>query len=58
MEDCQNQTREVLAAGDTLELSLVELVIMASECSEDATEIADLVDGLIDSGRVEVEAAA
>ena len=49
---------EILAIGDTLDLSLVELIIMASECSEDATEIADLVDALFDSGRVSARVAA
>jgi hypothetical protein len=58
MEDWRTQTLEALETGPTLELSLVELVVMASECSEDGSEISDLVDGLIDSGRVAVRVAA
>jgi hypothetical protein len=42
----------LLEGDDRLELSFVELVVVASECSEDESEIFDLVDGLIDSGRV------
>jgi hypothetical protein len=42
----------LLEGDDRLELSFVELVVVASECSEDESEIFDLVDDLIDSGRV------
>lgn len=51
--ECSSQpTRVLLEGDDRLELSFVELVVVASECSEDESEIFDLVDGLIDSGRV------
>jgi len=56
MDACSTETREMLEGEQSLELSFVELVIAASECSEDETEIADLVDGLIASGRVTLQA--
>jgi hypothetical protein len=58
MEEWRTQTLEALKSTQALELSLVELVVLASECSEDGSEISDLVDGLIDSGRVAVRVAA
>jgi hypothetical protein len=58
MLECSVQTREWLEDGDQQELSLVELVVAACEFSEDETEVADLVDGLIATGRVVVREAA
>ena len=52
--DLQLQTREVLDSASDLEVSIVELVVAASECSDDAYEIGDIVDGLIDSGRCRI----
>ncbi len=37
---------------EVVEASFIELVVAASECSEDENEIFDLVDGLLGSGRV------
>jgi hypothetical protein len=58
MDVWTEQTRELLETEDSLELTLVELVVAATECSEDENEICDLVDGLIETGRVRVLAAA
>jgi hypothetical protein len=46
------RTRDQLETCRELELSFVELVVAASEQSEDEQEVADLVDGLLASGRV------
>jgi hypothetical protein len=58
MDDLSCQTSDLLEHGDSLELSLVELVVAASDHSEDQYEISDLVDGLIETGRVTVREAA
>jgi hypothetical protein len=55
MDACSTRTREVLESEEQLDLSFVELVIAASECSEDESEIFELVDGLMQSGRVRLE---
>jgi hypothetical protein len=55
MDHSSRRTREFLESGEPLELSFVELVIAASECSEDESEIYELVDGLMESGRVSLE---
>jgi hypothetical protein len=55
MDTCSTETREMLESEQPLELSFVELVIAASECSEDESEIFDLVDGLMRSGRVTLD---
>lgn len=56
MDGCAERTRELLLAGqETLELSFVELVVAATECSEDASEIGDLLDGLLVSERIRLE---
>ena len=48
------QTRNLLEGADDLELSFVELIVAASECSEDEGEIFDLVDGLMLSDRIQL----
>jgi hypothetical protein len=50
----QRQTRALLETAIELDLSIVELVVAASECSDDAYEIDDLVDDLVDSGRIRI----
>ena len=50
----QQQNRELLERANGLELSLVELVLAASECSEDEGEVCDLVDGLLETGKVQL----
>jgi len=55
MEVCSTQAQEILESEEQLELSFIELVIAASECSEDESEIFELVDGLMQSGRVRLE---
>ncbi len=45
------------AGAGELELSLVELAVAATCFSEDETERLDLVDGLIESGRIRVSRA-
>lgn len=52
MEFGTEDTRALLDGEAALETSLVELVVAACECSEDAGEIADKVDHLLASGRV------
>ena len=52
MDQGQQETLEWLEQDGELELSMVELVVAASEASEDQQEIADLIDGLIEQGRV------
>ena len=47
---------ETAAAGE-LELSLVELAVAATCFTEDETERLDLVDGVIESGRIRVSRA-
>ena len=49
------RNRVQLEAPTPMSLSLVELVVTASELTEDETELADLIGGLLDSGSVEVE---
>jgi len=48
----QQQNHQLLEQADGLELSLVELVLAASECSEDEGEVSDLVDALVETGKV------
>jgi hypothetical protein len=50
----QLQTRTLLETATELDLSIVELVVAASECSDDAYEVDDLVDDLVDSGRIRI----
>ena len=52
--ELQMQTRELLDSASDLDVSIVELIVAASECSDDAYEIGDLVDGLVDSGRLRI----
>ena len=46
------ETRELLEGEDMLEGSFIELVLAASECSEDMGEIFDRMDDLLDSRRI------
>lgn len=48
----QQESRELLEQADGIELSLVELVLAASECSEDEGEVIDLVDAMVETGKV------
>ncbi len=48
----QRESRELLEQADGIELSLVELVLAASECSEDEGEVIDLVDVMLETGKV------
>jgi hypothetical protein len=50
----QQRNLELLEQADGIELSLVELVLAASECSEDEGELRDLVDGMVETGKVVV----
>jgi hypothetical protein len=52
--ELQLQTRELLDSTSDLDVSIVELIVAASECSDDAYEIGDIVDGLVDSGRLRI----
>ncbi len=54
MDFSRASTRELLEGDDALELSFVELILVAADCSEDESEISDLVDGLLGSGRVQL----
>lgn len=54
MDSCSARTRQLLQSEDPLELSFVELVVAATECSEDESEIFDLIDGLLESDRVQL----
>ncbi|MBW2271758.1 MAG: hypothetical protein JRG96_00700 [Deltaproteobacteria bacterium] len=48
----QQRNRTLLEQADGIELSLVELVLAASECSEDEGEVCDLVDVMLETGKV------
>lgn len=48
----QQRNREFLEQADGMELSLVELILTASECSEDESEVGDLVDAMVETGKV------
>jgi len=50
----QMKTRTLLETAIELDISIVDLVVAASECSDDAYEIDDLVDDLVDSGRIRI----
>ncbi|MCZ6462712.1 MAG: hypothetical protein O7A09_00105 [Proteobacteria bacterium] len=55
MDSWKNRHRELLESAAVIEASLVELVLAASECSEDESEIADHLDELLASGRVQLQ---
>ncbi len=48
------ETRAILEGDEKLELSFIELVIAASECSEDESEIYDLIDGALTGDRIDL----
>ena len=52
MQSHVTRTIEHLESSAEIELSFVELVVFASELSEDEQEVGDLVDGLLASGRI------
>jgi hypothetical protein len=52
MDVCGEETRTLIEGDAPLEGSLIDLIVAASECSEDEAEIFDLIDGLLESGRV------
>ena len=55
MDLIAERTLEALAGddgGESLELSVVELVVAACEFSDDQGEISDLIDGLVETERV------
>ena len=55
MEDTDSwgaRTQAALEAADGIDASLVELVVAVSELFEDPAELNDLIDGLIETGRV------
>jgi hypothetical protein len=55
VDGSSERTQEILMTGaEALELSFVELVVAVSECSEDANEIIDLLDDLLDSDRISI----
>jgi hypothetical protein len=58
MDHLSRETSRLLREDEALELSLVELVVAASDHSDDQYEISDLVDGLVATGRVSVLQAA
>jgi len=58
VEACRARTRETLEGAEAIQASLVELVVAVSECTEDEGEIRDRLDGLLASGRVQLEALA
>ena len=53
-EDSSAAYRQELESETPLDLSLVDLVLVASECTEDEGELRDIVDDLIRSGRVQL----
>lgn len=53
-DEWRDKNRDLLGAADVAPVSFVELVLAASECSEDESEIFDLVDDFVASGRVEL----
>ena len=55
MDSWKSRHRELLESAAVIEASLVELVLAASECSEDEWEIADHLDDLLASGRVQIQ---
>jgi hypothetical protein len=48
------RNQEILDNAESLEASLVELVVAVSECSEDEGEIFDRMDDLLESGRTRI----
>lgn len=52
METQNHRTQSLLENSSHLEMSLVDLVLILSEFSEDEGEIFDRVDNLVGSGRV------
>jgi len=53
-EDSSSTYRGELESRAPLDLSLVDLVLVASECTEDEGELRDIVDDLMRSGRVQL----
>jgi len=55
MEGWTAHNVNLLEGTEPLDASLVELVLLASECSEDQGEIFDSVDRLFEAGRVRLQ---
>jgi hypothetical protein len=54
MDQWGERNQEILDNAESLEASLVELVVAVSECSEDESEIFDRMDVLLESGRIRI----
>jgi hypothetical protein len=54
IDDWRDKNLELLNSEGAGELSFVELVLAATECSEDESEIFDLVDDFVSSARAEL----
>ena len=52
----QKQNHRLLEQADEMDLSLVDLVLAATECSEDEGEVRDLVDAMVETGKVRLSA--
>ncbi len=54
LDDWRDKNCNLLESASEIRLSIVDVVLAASECSEDESEIFDLVDDFVASGRVEL----
>lgn len=55
MEDFDSETARWMGAQPEMELEIGALIAAASDWTEDEMELDDLVSGLIDSGRVQLQ---
>ena len=55
MEDFENESATWIASQPVVELEIGCLIAAASDWTEDETELDDLVTGLIDSGRIDLQ---
>ncbi len=55
MDQWNARVRDALENAESLEASIVDLVLAVSELTEDEFELRDAVDDLIDSGRVRIQ---
>ena len=46
--------RQQLESDEPVELSIIDLVLFASECTEDEGELRDIVDGFVQTGRAQL----
>lgn len=56
MQNADAMTRELIESEQPLEGSLIELIVAATACTEDETELDDMIDALLGSGRVRLTA--